>query len=212
MVARCPWRPAGAPSLTPSPLRSRCSQPEAHLRAAGLSFPAARGREGLRGAQAGPWALQGGRRFPGLRHRELRASTRDAKGFSGTGLERPAGAQVKQGCSPSAAVASEARGDLRGRFRLATAVSRSQAGPILSKVTPDSSSRPPRMHTSRAAHTPRRAPKDAPLAPPASGDPPPTPVPRLPRGLPVSTRRPAAAQLLASALPHPQPGSCCVFL
>lgn len=194
------------PDTQPTPvsvLAARGASPRS-----GPQFP---GRGRPRGPARGSGRAVGAAGRPPIpRPAPPQAGTRDAKGFSGTGLGRPGWSPSEASLLPSVAVASEAGGDLRGRFRLVTAVSRSQAGPILSKVTADSPSRPPRMHTPGAAHSPGWAPKDVPLAPPASGDPPPTPAPGFPG---VSLCAPDVQRLPGSSLarsppPSRAPGVC----
>lgn len=173
------------------------------------SVSAAGGREGSRGAQAGQWALQGGRRLCGLRHRKL------AHGMQRASLEPVgegrAGAQAKQVCS-SVAVASEAGGDLRGAIPgLVTAVSRSQAGPILSKVTARLAEPIPTN-----AHPRGRTVPDGPRA--TSPWPHPRletrrpPLPQASQGSPLCASTSSGSRVLAGALPPPPaaglPGVC----
>lgn len=211
-----PPRSLGAPGALPAPLPRHPAHSGLGARSprrisafrASVSRPraAARAREGLRPGR--------GRCREAADSQACATASWHTHGMQRASLELAwegrAGAQAKQVCSPFVAVASEAGGDLRGRFRLVTAVSRSQAGPILSKVTADSPSRPPRMHTPGAAHSPGWAPKDAPLAPPASGDPPPTPVPGFPGVSPCApvVQRLPSSSLARSPPPSPAPGVC----
>ena len=221
IAARCPSRPASAvrspcaPSRPLGPSRSRCSQPGAHLHAAGLSFPAARGREDPRGAQAGPLAQQGGRRVRGLRHIDLHAGTRDTKGLQGTGWERSGRSPSRDSEAGLSALCDRpvgGRGQLAVRSHLATAASRShplqkrpQARPAGQRRT---SAQP------RGAHSPGWAPNDVPLQAPPSARHRLTPLPGDLLGVsPVSTRLSSGlpGSSLALSTPPPSRVVVCVF-
>lgn len=221
IAACCPSRPAGvvrspcAPSQPLCPSRSRRSQPGAHLRAAGLSFPAARGRDDPRGAQAGSLAQRGGRRVRGLRHIDLHAGTRDAKGLLGTGWERSGRSPARDSEAGLSALCDRrvgGRGQLAVRSHLATAASRSH--PLQRRPQARPAGQPRTSAQPRGAHSPGWAPDDAPpQAPPSARH----RLPPLPESLsgvsPVSTR--VSSGLPGSSLAlHPTPISwwcVCVF-
>ncbi|XP_059935259.1 nascent polypeptide-associated complex subunit alpha, muscle-specific form-like [Mesoplodon densirostris] len=195
-----PRRLLPAPCAPPTPLPGRSAHRGLGARSlarisalrASVSLPpaAARTREDPRGAQAGPLAQRGGRGVRGLRHIDLHAGTRDAKGLLGTGWERSGWSPARDSEAGLSALCDRrvgGRGQLAVRSHLATAASRSH--PLQRRPQSRPAGQPRTSAQPQGANSSGWAPNDAPPASPTLSTAPAAPLARGSLGVfPVSTR------------------------